>query len=90
MKPRKATNKELGKLEDLLGHTLKSEGENAEQLIEGAAIAVFDQKDFDLTQFPLYGTEKGDGKMMVCVYMTYPAWVQTYRWEHGYWVVEPH
>ncbi len=90
MKPRKASKAELAELEVLLNHTLKSGGENADQLIDGAAIAVFDQSDFDLIGFPLYGTDKGDDKMMVCVYMSYPAWAETYRWEKGKWIIEPH
>lgn len=85
MKPRKASKQELAELEDALERTLKSGGEIADTLISDAAIAVFDQ--IDSPHFPLYGLEDGDGKLMVCVYMTYPAWVETYRWEDGNWKI---
>ena len=52
MKPRKATKDELAILEDYVAEKFKSKDVDPDQIIEGAAIAVFDQTDSSETLSP--------------------------------------
>ena len=87
MKPRKATKGELESLKETLRPVLKSGDETPSGAISNAAIAVFDQ--IESPNFPHYGNDEGDGKLMVCDYMVYPPKVETYRWEDGKWIDVP-
>lgn len=78
MKPRKPTKEEMGELADLYRSTIEDEFVNV--LIPDAAIAVFD--DYETPHLP-EEEPRYSGKLMVCVYVSYPVLVHTYIWRDG-------